>query len=103
MPATLILMGAGVLSNSDVVSEEYDNDISFNQADAMIPEINDITEASNSELTADPTEALVTAATLQGFGDDFKLEDASGKFYEAAVTYDNDSYFMISEWTALDY
>ncbi|UTW47569.1 hypothetical protein [Bacterioplanoides sp. SCSIO 12839] len=84
--------------------------LSYHQADATIPEINDITEASNSELaalavspTADPAEALVAAATLQGFGDDFKLEDATGKFYEAAVTYDSGSYFMIAEWTALDY
>lgn len=84
--------------------------LSYHQTDATIDDINAITESSDAELNAiltsadsSPAELLVAQATQNGLGDEFKLDDATGKFIEAAVTYDNGDYFMIAEWTALDY
>lgn len=83
--------------------------LSYHQTDATADDVNDITSASDAELneiinspSSDAVELLARVAQA-GFGDDFSLDESTAKFVEAAVTYEKGDYFMIAEWTMLDY
>ena len=83
--------------------------LSYHQTDATADDINEITYASTADLNAiiassnSQAEVMLAQLSLAGFGEDFSLDEDTAKFVEAAITYDSGSYFMIAEWTALDY
>ncbi|WP_419813254.1 hypothetical protein [Bacterioplanoides sp.] len=70
--------------------------LSYHQADVYMPDL-------MADPTGDALEQLVAGATALGLQDEFTPDGDTTRFYEAAITYDNGSTFLIAEWTALDH